>query len=97
MARIGGDEFFILIHCDHNSDWPEALADRIVRVVGRPLDFEERPCRFGVSVGIAQTPLIDAKDLLTSSDVALYKAKEAGRGRAASFDQKDLESVRKTK
>ncbi|MEP2260004.1 MAG: bifunctional diguanylate cyclase/phosphodiesterase [Paracoccaceae bacterium] len=97
LARIGGDEFFILIRCGHNSDWPEALADRIVRLVGRPLEFEERPCRFGVSVGVAQTPLIAAEDLLTSSDVALYKAKDGGRARAASFDQKDLQQLRETK
>ena len=97
LARIGGDEFFILIRCGDDSSWPEALAERIVREVGRPLEFEDRPCRFGVSVGIAQTPLIEAKDLLTSSDVALYKAKDGGRARAASFDQKDLALLRETK
>lgn len=73
------------------------MADRLVRQVGRPLEFEDRPCRFGISIGIAQTPLIDAQDLLTSSDVALYKAKAAGRARAVSFDQKDLTRIRETK
>ncbi len=97
LARIGGDEFFVLIRCGDNPDWPEDLANRIVRKVGRPLEFEDRPCRFGVSVGIAQTPLIEAEDLLTSSDVALYKAKDGGRARAASFDQKDLAQLRETK
>lgn len=97
LARIGGDEFFVLIQCGDDPDWPEELANRIVREVGRPLMFEDRPCRFGVSVGIAQTPLIDVEDLLTSSDVALYKAKDGGRARAASFDQKDLALLRETK
>ena len=97
LARIGGDEFFILIRCGDDPDWPEALAERIVRHVGRPLEYEDRPCRFGVSVGIAQTPLIHVKDLLTSSDVALYKAKDGGRARAASFDKKDLQRLRETK
>lgn len=97
LARIGGDEFFILIRCGDNPEWPEDLANRIVRKVGRPLEFEDRPCRFGVSVGIAQTPLIGADDLLTSSDVALYKAKDGGRARAASFDLKDLAQLRETK
>lgn len=97
LARIGGDEFFILIRCGDNPEWPEDLANRIVRKVGRPLEFEDRPCRFGVSVGIAQTPLIGVDDLLTSSDVALYKAKDGGRARAASFDQKDLAKLRETK
>lgn len=97
LARVGGDEFIILVWCGNDAEWPETLASRLVRDVARPLNFEDRSCRFGISIGVAQTPVIADKDLLTSSDVALYKAKDAGRARAAIFDQKDLARLCQTK
>ena len=57
----------------------------------------KRACRFGASVGIARTPLIEAEELLTSSDVALYKAKTTGRSRFAVFDRADLENLKASK
>lgn len=94
VARTGGDEFVVLLKCGADSTEPEALADRLISEISRPIPFEERLCRLGASIGIARTPVIDAADLLTSSDVALYKAKQNGRSTLAVFDHVDLENVR---
>lgn len=97
MARIGGDEFVVLMRCEAGSDAPERLAARLIAETAKPLTFEGRPCRVGASVGLARTPLIDAHELLTSSDVALYRAKNSGRGQYAVFDAADLKVMRATK
>ncbi len=97
IARTGGDEFVVLVKCKESSSEPEALAARLIDELSRPVMFEGRPCRFGASVGIARTPLIGAEDLLTSSDIALYKAKTSGRSRFATFDGSDLERLNASK
>lgn len=97
VARIGGDEFVILLRVPEGSDRPETLANALLIDLIKPSFFEGRECRFGASIGIAQTPLADEKDLLTNSDVALYKAKRAGRGQLAVFDTSDIEEMRHTK
>ncbi|NNE81620.1 MAG: EAL domain-containing protein [Silicimonas sp.] len=97
VARTGGDEFVVLVPCKANSDEPEILAERLVEALSKPVMFEGRLCRFGTSIGIARTPLIDEEELLTSSDVALYKAKMSGRSRVAIFDHLDLAHLRANK
>lgn len=97
VARIGGDEFVILLCVPENSTRAVELADALLIDLIRPSLFDGRECRFGASIGIAQTPLADEQDLLTNSDVALYKAKRAGRGQVAMFDTSDIEEMRHTK
>jgi len=97
VARTGGDEFVILISCNIDSQEPEIIGRRLIEEMAKPVTFKGRPCDFGVSVGIARTPLIETDELLTSSDIALYKAKTAGRGRVGIFDSSDLEQLRAVK
>lgn len=97
VARIGGDEFVILLWVRADSDRPETLAEALLVDLTKPSFFEGRECRFGASIGIARTPLANEMDLLTNSDVALYKAKRAGRGQLAVFDQSDIHEMRQTK
>ncbi len=97
VARIGGDEFVVLMHCTADSEMPDQLADRLIEEICKPIDYEDRPCRLGASIGIARTPMIPAGDLLTCSDVALYKAKTGGRAMKAVFDRGDLESLKSAK
>ena len=97
VARIGGDEFVILLRVPNDSERPEKLAEALLTDLAKPSVFEGRECRFGASIGIARTPLANEKDLLTNSDVALYKAKRAGRGQMAIFDQSDIAEMRQTK
>ena len=97
VARIGGDEFVILIWEPAPTDRPFQLARTLVDAMSKPASFEGRECRFGASAGIARTPLADVGELLTSSDVALYKAKRAGRGVVGIFDGEDIKEMQQTK
>lgn len=97
VARTGGDEFVVLVACTGDSDAPERLAERLIEDLSQPLCIEDRPCMIGASIGVARTPVVPADQLLTSSDIALYKAKEGGRSMVAIFDILDLENMRAAK
>jgi diguanylate cyclase (GGDEF)-like protein/PAS domain S-box-containing protein len=87
VARMGGDEFAVLVQ-------GVARADHAVRVAKKLLAVLERPCRVsghdvvaGASIGIVtSTPAHSGADLLREADIALYRAKAAGRGRCELFD-----------
>ena len=97
IARIGGDEFVIVVHITDDQSLPDRLADQLMKTLSRPSTYHGRECRFGASIGIARTPVSDESGLLTNSDVALYKAKNAGRGQIGSFDAADIDEIRQTK
>ena len=97
VARIGGDEFVVLIWEADPTDRPQQLARGLIGEMFKPTVFEGRECRFGASIGLARTPLADEDGLLTYSDIALYKAKRAGRGQLAVFDTFDIDEMRATK
>lgn len=97
VARIGGDEFVVLMLCAPDSDSPDLLADRLITEICKPIPYGDRSCRLGASVGIARTPTIPAEDLLMCSDIALYKAKTGGRATSAIFDRGDLDELQKKK
>src|ERR1700722_11917797 len=93
VARLGGDEFVVLAtHLDRPED-AAVLADKIVKRVGEPLDFDGHRILIGASVGIAVAPL-DAEDgdsLIKHADLALYRAKEDGRA-TYHFYEKSLDA-----
>ncbi|QDG76693.1 EAL domain-containing protein [Labrenzia sp. PHM005] len=97
VARIGGDEFVVLVPLANDPKRAADLAEVLLKDLARPMHTHGKECRFGASIGIAQTPLSEVENLLTNSDVALYKAKHRGRGRAEMFDHSDLEDVRNAK
>ncbi len=82
-ARIGGDEFVVLIDYDGTTATLAAIANRIIAQMRQPADYNGQECRFGASIGIAHTLKrdIDPKQLLQNADIALYKAKNLGRNR----------------
>ncbi|MGI2035176.1 EAL domain-containing protein [Rhizobium panacihumi] len=89
VARIGGDEFVILVKDDCSTAHTAALSNRIIAEIRQPVDFEGFSCRFGVSIGIAQATgrNIDARRMLVNADIALYRAKAQGRNRYEFFTQ----------
>jgi diguanylate cyclase (GGDEF)-like protein len=90
-ARIGGDEFVIFCAADQNDvtapnplrNRSEEIADRIVEFMRRPFDFDGVQVRSGASVGIAlcSASEFDPTELMVSADLALYEAKNKGRGK----------------
>lgn len=85
--RLGGDEFAI-IYRGREPAGAEVLAETVIGVLRAPYTIDGMRVEIGVSVGIAHAPL-DAtctEDLLRKADLALYSAKEAGKGRWQRFD-----------
>jgi diguanylate cyclase (GGDEF)-like protein/PAS domain S-box-containing protein len=89
VARLGGDEFAIIAtNCidDHNI---ELLAQRIVDAIAKPFQLQEGEAHTGASIGVTIFPFDEAgaDQLLSNADLALYRAKEMGRGAFQVYDQ----------
>jgi predicted signal transduction protein with EAL and GGDEF domain len=77
VARIGGDEFAVLMTTDRPA--AEEVAGRIVAILGRPIEDAEHVFQLGASVGIAFRADAEQGSLFARADTALYAAKAAGR------------------
>jgi diguanylate cyclase (GGDEF)-like protein/PAS domain S-box-containing protein len=82
VARIGGDEFAVLLEEPVDRLEPVRVAERLLDALAPPFDLEGRKVYVTASVGIAMTPDAGetAEELLRSADVAMYKAKGRGGG-----------------
>ncbi|MBW9063986.1 EAL domain-containing protein [Rhizobium herbae] len=89
VARIGGDEFVVLVTDPPGKSSLTHLSERIIAEMRQPVDYNGFPCRFGVSIGIAVAGdlAIDERQLLVNADIALYRAKENGRNRCEFFTE----------
>lgn len=87
VARVGGDEFVILLDDSVSNERLEGLARRILSVMAQPISYQGQPCRSGVSIGIATASGkdIDPGPMLVNADIALYRAKSKGRNRFEHF------------
>ncbi|MBW6434556.1 GGDEF domain-containing protein [Actinoplanes hulinensis] len=85
-ARLGGDEFAILIE-DGGVDTAIGLAQRIIAALAEPVDAGGTRVLTRGSVGIAgAAPDRDRSDMLRQADLAMYAAKNRGKGQFAVFD-----------
>lgn len=84
-ARIGGDEFAILLDGDLGLTAAEALAQRIIRAIGRPMQCGAATIRVGASVGLAALFGLGPTEAFARADAALYAAKGAGRNTFRTF------------
>lgn len=85
-ARVGGDEFLVLLRDSPGLEKLSVIANRIIAALERPVEFDGAPCLVSASVGIALSSLYNRPDpdrMLADVDKALYAAKRAGRGRYA--------------
>mgnify|MGYP001984054637 CR=1 FL=1 len=83
VGRLGGDEFKIIIPRACEKAQLEQLAGEIIHAVSQPYSIDGKRMVIGVSVGIATAPDhgSSSERLIRSADLALYAAKDAGRGR----------------
>lgn len=86
VARVGGDEFVILCHDAGDEEATAIIAQRIVDSMAVPIPYREDLCQIGASIGIAITSAHNISEhVLMDADIALYEAKNKGRGRYEFF------------
>ncbi|WP_268800122.1 bifunctional diguanylate cyclase/phosphodiesterase [Pseudomonas huanghezhanensis] len=81
VARIGGDEFAMIVTDVGSPDEVEALCRRLIESIELPMQIDEQEVFVSASIGIAMAPndACEAAELLRYADIALYEAKAAGR------------------
>ncbi|MFC3149655.1 diguanylate cyclase domain-containing protein [Litoribrevibacter euphylliae] len=82
VARIGGDEFLILLENTRNISDARVIATQIIESISQVFEVQELQIRIGCSIGVAVYPLHGAtiKELVLASDQAMYAVKASGRG-----------------
>ena len=96
IARLGGDEFAVLAEaCGMPDAALTGLADRLIGRLSGPVDLTEGEAFVGATIGIARLPEhgAAAETAMRNADLALYMAKEAGRGRAQLFEPVHAQAV----
>ena len=88
LARFGGDEFAILLEDVSDTSATIVVADRILDAFKRPVTVQGREVTISASLGIAMnaTSFETADELMRNADVAMYRAKAAGKRRRELFD-----------
>jgi diguanylate cyclase (GGDEF)-like protein len=102
VARLGGDEFAVICelvgHADADAD-AAATGERIIHLVEQPVHHDGRTLHVGASLGIAIAPTdgTDADTLLKNADLALYRAKDSGRGQMRFYEPLMDEKIERTR
>ncbi|WP_337060177.1 sensor domain-containing diguanylate cyclase [Kineococcus sp. G2] len=96
VARVGGDEFLVLLRDLRSPAQASAIAGRVVREFAAPASLDDVEVQPSASIGVAVTAVRDegadgrlADHLVSRADAAMYEAKRAGRGRYALFSAGD--------
>ena len=85
VARMGGDEFVILLPDFDTMDELRVVAQHIVRLLKQGVSYGGSLLQAGASIGVAWMNGGNAANLLAESDIALYRAKKLGRNRVEFF------------
>ena len=81
LARMGGDEFMIIIEDHINPDTSAVVAQKIVDAMKEPIELEADTIKLSTSIGIAlySKDAEEAQELIKNADLAMYDAKQSGR------------------
>jgi diguanylate cyclase (GGDEF)-like protein/PAS domain S-box-containing protein len=95
VARLGGDEFAILLEDTEQANNAVAIAERVLETAEEPFKVGGSDILVGISVGIAfsSSKRETADELLRNADVAMYIAKENGKGCYTIFENKMYEAI----
>lgn len=88
-ARVGGDEFVLILRAATHRDQIARLAARLIAGIEAPVPFEGALCRVSASVGVTLSAFYDHPDpdgMLSDADSALYASKRQGRARCSFHD-----------
>lgn len=82
IARIGGDEFDIILERREGTPWVDLMAQRMIDALAKPIELDGQSIYVGMSIGIALYPAdgTDPETLQSHADAALHQAKAQGRG-----------------
>lgn len=94
IARIGGDEFAILLKGFDNYKSVVIVANKILKILKFPINIKSIDIQTSVSIGVAFFPLSsdNVKTLLKQADLAMYKAKSKGKNCVEFFSKEIKES-----
>jgi diguanylate cyclase (GGDEF)-like protein len=95
VGRRSGDEFMVVVADDGSPGGVLALADRLQQAIREPYHLHGHELTITASIGVARFPTdsSDAQSLFRSADIALARAKQAGRGKLVVFDRAMQEAV----
>jgi diguanylate cyclase (GGDEF)-like protein len=96
VARIGGDEFVVLLDGIGTPNIATVIADRLLGVLEAPYQLGEHLVRSSASIGIVHSGdgYTSADEMLRNADIAMYEAKATGKGRHVSFTESMRDAVR---
>ena len=88
VARLGGDEFAIVQAGISSLGDVQALCERLLEAFAQPFPIDDQPVWVGLSIGVALAPVDgeNGEDLFRLADLALYRAKNDGRGTFRLFE-----------
>jgi diguanylate cyclase (GGDEF)-like protein len=95
LARVGGDEFAIATVAAEPTGLATTVCERILGFFDEPFVIGERVAKIGSSIGIATSPRgsVSAAELVRRADMAMYRAKDGGRGRFEHYSS-DMDAER---
>ena len=88
IARVGGDEFIIILPGMTDPQHVSQVARRLIRNLSRPIPYDGQTCRISGSIGMTISTRYrpgDLHQMAADADAARYAAKRAGRGRARRY------------
>ncbi|MBP1764539.1 MAG: domain S-box/diguanylate cyclase protein [Firmicutes bacterium] len=96
VARMGGDEFVMLLDNIKHKDEAERYAQKVIDLFDKPLKVKDKSFQVTVSIGITLYPADGrtAGELLKNADLAMYRAKRQGKNRYLFFDQSIAAALR---
>ena len=88
VARIGGDEFAVVLSDVTNDSDVQVACDQLLQLVTEPYDIDQQNYHVTTSIGVAMYPEdgTDVQELLKNADAAMYQAKENGKNRYAFYE-----------
>lgn len=95
-ARMGGDEFVVLVPDSSSTEAVLALVERFHTEITRPVRLGNHELAASASVGVVEREILgtDLQELQRDADITLYRAKTEGRAQWVSFDPEHNESAR---
>ncbi len=94
LARIGGDEFVLMLGGKQNQEQVALIADKMVSLLCQPFHIDRHVVQIGASIGSARYPddATTGEELLRNADIAMYEAKAEGRSCHVTF-AKEFEEI----